>query len=136
MLQEVRNSHQPLVITQNSKAAAVLISPADFDLLTEQVRFVNAVKRGLTDVQIRRYIAADNPTAARKWVERLRKIARNTLHAPHAGRKVPEFSREDVRERIEENYRIVYLVFVDRIVILTIFEAHALFPLQGINDLV
>jgi plasmid stabilization system protein ParE len=85
---------------------------------------------------IRRYIAADNPADARKWVERLRKIAHNTLYAPHAGHKVPEFSREDVRERIEGNYRIVYLVFVDRIVILTIFEAHALFPLQGINDLV
>jgi prevent-host-death family protein len=59
MLQEVRNSHQPLVITQNSKAAAVLISPADFDLLTEQVRFVNAVKRGLTDVQNGRVLPDD-----------------------------------------------------------------------------
>ena len=85
---------------------------------------------------IRRYIAADNPAAARKWFERLSKIARNTLHAPLAGRKVPEFSRDDARERIEGSYRIVYLMFVDRIVILTIFEAHALFPLQGINDLV
>jgi prevent-host-death family protein len=51
MLNEVQNSHRPLVITQNGKAAAVLISPADFDLLTEQVRFVDAVQRGLTDVQ-------------------------------------------------------------------------------------
>ena len=51
MLHEVQNSNRPLVITQNGKAAAVLISPTDFDLLTEQVRFVDAVKRGLTDVQ-------------------------------------------------------------------------------------
>ncbi|MGD8846853.1 MAG: type II toxin-antitoxin system Phd/YefM family antitoxin [Desulfobacteraceae bacterium] len=51
MLNEVQSSHRPLVITQNGKAAAVLISPADFDLLTEQVRFVDAVQRGLTDVQ-------------------------------------------------------------------------------------
>jgi prevent-host-death family protein len=51
MLHEVQISHRPLVITQNGKAAAVLISPADFDFLTEQVRFVEAVQRGLTDVQ-------------------------------------------------------------------------------------
>lgn len=51
MLHDVQSSHRPLVITQNGKAAAVLISPADFDLLTEQVRFVDAVQRGLSDVQ-------------------------------------------------------------------------------------
>ena len=51
MLHEVQSSHRPLVITQNGKAAAVLISPSDFDLLTEQVRFVDAVQRGLADVQ-------------------------------------------------------------------------------------
>jgi prevent-host-death family protein len=51
MLHEIKRSHRPLVITQNGKAAAVLISPSDFDLLTEQVRFVDAVQRGLADVQ-------------------------------------------------------------------------------------
>lgn len=51
MLHEIQRSHNPLVITQNGKAAAVLLSPADFDLLTEQVRFVDAVRRGMEDVQ-------------------------------------------------------------------------------------
>lgn len=51
MLHEVRSSHRPLVITQNGKAAAVLLAPSDYDLLTEQVRFVEAVQSGLTNVQ-------------------------------------------------------------------------------------
>ena len=51
MLHEVNISHRPLVITQNGKAAAVLLSPSDYDLLTEQVRFINAVQRGLADVE-------------------------------------------------------------------------------------
>jgi prevent-host-death family protein len=51
MLHEIQSSHRPLVITQNGKAAAVLISPSDFDVLTEQVRFVDAVQKGLADVQ-------------------------------------------------------------------------------------
>ncbi len=83
---------------------------------------------------IQRYIAADNPNAAKKWIERLRALARNTLHSPLAGRKVPEFSRDDIRERIEGNYRIVYQVFEDHIVIVTVFEGHALFPLENVDD--
>jgi toxin ParE1/3/4 len=83
---------------------------------------------------IQRYIAVDNPTAAKKWVERLRERARNTVHEPLVGRKVPEFSRDDIRERIEGNYRIVYQVFEDRIVMLTVFESHALFPLENMDD--
>ena len=77
---------------------------------------------------IRRYIANDNPVEAKRWVQRLRERTRNALHAPLAGRAVPEFSREDIRELIEGNYRIVYQVFADRLVILTVFEGHQLFP--------
>ena len=77
---------------------------------------------------IRRYIAADNPNAANRWVDRLRARAKKALQAPLAGRKVPEFSREDIRELIEGNYRIVYQVFEDRLVVLTVFEGHRLFP--------
>ena len=51
MLHDVQNSRRPLVITQNGKAAAVLISTADYDILTEQSRFVDAVERGLADVK-------------------------------------------------------------------------------------
>ena len=52
---------------------------------------------------LRRYIAADNPTAAKRWVARLRKRARNALHAPHPGHIVPEFLRDDIRELIDGN---------------------------------
>lgn len=82
---------------------------------------------------IRRYITADSPTAARRWVGRLRERARNALHAPLAGRKVPEFRRDDIRELIEGNYRIVYQVSVDRLVILTVFEGHQLFPKEKVD---
>jgi prevent-host-death family protein len=56
MIHDLQDSHRPLVITQNGKAAAVLISPADFDTLTEQVRFVDAVQKGLMDVEHGRII--------------------------------------------------------------------------------
>jgi len=57
MLNEVQKSHRPIVITQNGKAAAVLIAPADFDLLTERARFVNAVETGMVDIKEGRVLA-------------------------------------------------------------------------------
>jgi toxin ParE1/3/4 len=83
---------------------------------------------------IKRYIAADNPNVAKRWVKRLRERARNALNAPLAGQVVPEMSREDIRELIEGNYRIVYQVFADRLVILTVFEGHQLFPQVKVGD--
>ena len=81
-----------------------------------------------------RYIAADNPAAAKRWVSRLRERARKILHSPLAGRKVPEFLRDDIRELIEGNYRIVYQIFEDRLVILTVFEGHQLFPVEKMSN--
>ena len=97
--------------------------------------WTNTAKQNLRE--IRRYIAADNPTAATRWIKRLKGRTRNALHAPFSGRMVPEFSRDDIRELIEGNYRIVYQVFEDRLVVLTVFEGHRLFPgppKAGAND--
>ena len=51
MLTQVQQSHRPIVITQNGRPAGVLISPVEFDHLSEQSRFVASVKSGLSDVE-------------------------------------------------------------------------------------
>lgn len=82
-------------------------------------------------LSIKQYIATDNPTAANHWIERLKARARNTLlTSPFAGRKVPELLRDDIRELIEGNYRIVYHILEDSVVVLTVFESHRLFPIE------
>lgn len=85
-------------------------------------------------LSIRQYISRDNPVAAEQWVDRLRSRSRTVLHAPLSGRMVPEIFREDIREVIEGNYRIVYQVFEDRMVVLTVFEGHRLFPIENLPD--
>lgn len=49
-LRRLSGSSEPLVITQNGKAAGVLLSPAAYDEFTERDRFINAVEQGLSDV--------------------------------------------------------------------------------------
>ncbi len=49
LLRKLREDQRPLVITQNGKPAAVLISPEDFDRIHERNRFSEAVSVGLAD---------------------------------------------------------------------------------------
>lgn len=51
MLNQVRTSHRPVIITQNGKPAGVIISPAEFDALSEKNHFIKAINNGLTDVK-------------------------------------------------------------------------------------
>lgn len=72
------------------------------------------------------YLGADNPTAARAWVEKRRQRAVKASMVPRTGRVVPEIARDDVREVFQRTYRIVYRVVDDGIVVLTVFEGHRL----------
>lgn len=94
-------------------------------------------QRARTDLlEIGRYIARDKPGAARRRVERLRQGARTAARQPHAGRMVPELGRDDLREVLIGNYRIVYEVHREESRILTVFEGHHLLPksLSGVSS--
>lgn len=56
LLNGLKASNRPLVITQNGKPAAVVLSPAEFDRLTAQAHFVAAVQAGLEDERAGRVI--------------------------------------------------------------------------------
>ena len=90
---------------------------------------VRWMPRALEDLAaIRRYIARDNPVAARRWVSKLEQRANRAALAPLAGRAVPEVSAGDIREVFLRSYRIVYRVREDELHVLTVFEGHRLFP--------
>ena len=49
-LKQLKETHRPVVITQNGRGAAVMLRPEDYDALVERQRFVESVERGLRDV--------------------------------------------------------------------------------------
>ena len=79
-------------------------------------------------LEIARFIAGDNPEAARRWVAMLRKRVRAAARMPRAGRRVPELGRDDLREVVVRRYRIVYQLSPDGIVVLVVFESHRQLP--------
>ena len=50
-LNSIKNSHHPIVITQNGRAAGVLISPEDYDTLIQNKLFLESVNRGLSEAE-------------------------------------------------------------------------------------
>jgi toxin ParE1/3/4 len=78
--------------------------------------------------EIEQYIAADDPVAAARWVDKLVERARKAALVPFAGRVVPEFRMERLREVFVRTYRIVYRIVGDEVQVITVFEGHRLFP--------
>ena len=55
-LKKIARTGAPVVITQNGRAAAVLVSPSEFDALAERARFLRAVADGMADAEKGRLI--------------------------------------------------------------------------------
>lgn len=66
------------------------------------------------------YIAADQPSAARRWVRELFAKTAAIRQQPRRGRKVPELDRDEVREILFGEYRVIYRLDPKRIVVLTV----------------
>ena len=47
----LQTSGHPLIITQNSKPAGVLLSPSDYDELVYRKSFLDSVERGIADAE-------------------------------------------------------------------------------------
>lgn len=70
--------------------------------------------------EIHAYIAQDNPEAAKRVVAQIAARAAQITTFPRSGRRVRDYARDDVRELIEGQYRIVYRVDTQHIVVLTV----------------
>lgn len=71
---------------------------------------------------IRAHIARDAPATATAYTRRLRQSVGRLREFPFSGQVVPELQREDIRELLQGNYRLIYRVSERRVDILTVFH--------------
>ena len=83
--------------------------------------------------EIAEYIAQDNPSASAKWVEDLFEKVQLLESSPKSGRMVPEIHREDIRELIYGNYRIIYRLETKKVAILTVRHGKQILPIDEIR---
>lgn len=77
----------------------------------------------LSDLEsIRDYIRRDSEYYAARFIERIIEAVENLEKFPEVGRSVPEAEEENIRELLFYNYRIMYRVERERILILTIIH--------------
>jgi addiction module RelE/StbE family toxin len=78
--------------------------------------------------EICQYIAQDSDRYANVVAEGVVSIIETIPANPLWGAMVPEYNREDLRERHFQSYRIVYRVLPDRVEIVTIVHAARMLP--------
>jgi len=66
------------------------------------------------------YIALDKPSAAEKWAEKIFNSVERLIDFPDSGRVVPEINRNEIREVVQGNYRVIYKVEEKEIFILIV----------------
>lgn len=76
------------------------------------------------------YIARDSKYYSALFAKRIISIVKSIPQFPKAGRIVPEYNDENLREKIYENYRIVYRIKSEVIEIVAI--CHGARPLKNI----
>jgi len=79
-------------------------------------------------VEICKYIAKDSEYYANLFAQRIITLIETIPGYPMAGRMVPEYQREDLRERIFQRYRIVYRIKHEVIEIVAIVHGARLLP--------
>jgi len=71
---------------------------------------------------IRNYIARDSEYYASRFVGKIVEAVEKLEEFPEIGRRVPEAEEENIRELLFRNYRIIYRVETERILILTVIH--------------
>lgn len=82
---------------------------------------------------IHAYIARDSPLYARRWIERIKAAASRLRQIPKLGAPVEDWDRQDIREIVVGNYRVIYRPGVDKIEILRVI--HGARQLPAVDDL-
>lgn len=72
------------------------------------------------------YISRDSKAYADRFIEKITSRVDQLENFPNSGRIVPEFGKDNIRELIEGNYRIIYRINIDYIGIARIHHSSRL----------
>jgi len=70
MLDTLRETSVPYVITQNGEAAAVLVDPVEYDRMLEAIEMLKLIRQGESEIQKGQVLSVD---AVRKRIQSARK---------------------------------------------------------------
>jgi plasmid stabilization system protein ParE len=85
--------------------------------------------RAASDLEdICNFIASDSEHNAKTFAQRIVEMIESIPDFPKAGRIVPEYQLDEIRERLYQDYRIIYRIKKDSVEIVTIIHGARLLP--------
>jgi plasmid stabilization system protein ParE len=85
--------------------------------------------RATSDLEdICNFIASDSQHNARIFAQRIVVLIESVPDFPKAGRVVPEYQLDELRERLYQDFRVVYRIKKDAVEIVTIIHGARLLP--------
>ncbi len=51
LLEQIHETHRPLVITQHGKSAAVVLTPSDYEALLERIELLSDIRTANTEIE-------------------------------------------------------------------------------------
>ena len=82
---------------------------------------------------IAEYIASDNPAAAQNWLNAVFAKVEILKTSSQSGRVVPETGREEIREILYGNYRIINHLGERKISVLTVRNGSQILPAEEVS---
>ena len=79
-------------------------------------------------VDVYEYIAHDSPIYAKRVIDIITRRSEQIAIFPMSGRSVPEYEADDIREIIQNPYRIIYRIKPDQIDVLAVIHCAQLLP--------
>lgn len=87
--------------------------------------------RAVEDVEaIALYISADSTAYAAAVVKKILDTARSLSRFPSAGRVVPEFADDNIREKFAYSYRVIYRIQEETVAIAAVVHGKRLLALE------
>ena len=66
------------------------------------------------------YIALDKPAVAAQWADKIFNSVEQLSGHPESGRVVSEINRNEIRELVQGNYRVIYKIKPEEILVLVV----------------
>jgi len=85
-------------------------------------------------VEAAEYIADDGPDSAARWIRGLFEAVKRLRDFPRSSRTVAEIGREDIREILYRDYRVIYRVAARQVGILTVRHGRRKFDSRELED--
>ena len=83
--------------------------------------------------EIAAYIAEDKPIVAEKWIRGAFARVGQLAQFQKSGRHLPETQRQDIRELIWSDYRIIYRIETNQVSILTVRHTRQIVPIEDLK---